>query len=214
MTPILWLTRPAGRNEVLAEELAQRGVSCVIQPLSKIVPKPLSVDVSRYDGIVVVSSTAAQQLSPLLSNYVGKLFAVGKSSAAPLRPRQVIYPTQSEGSEVLLPLIPDLSRVLIVEGDRPRGALQTGLSRRGIACDSVTCYETHCVTIDEWPQPMPNVVLLSSVLSAKTLAESESRLGAFDGKTMALSARILGQRDGTIIESLDATAIAEALIEM
>lgn len=159
----LLLTRPAGRNEALADCLSEQGLACLTLPalqldsrigLSQSYRSPVA-----YDAIIFVSSTAAalyfeamRVVGDSLPNHVC-LAAVGQAtgrfiaSLEAASSHQVLYPEPQlslQDSEALwCRLQPHLSnwrRILIVRGQRGREWLSDRLAQKGLKVDRIAIY--------------------------------------------------------------------------
>lgn len=137
------LTRPQGKNQVLAQALSQRGVRCLQLPALQITPTlaslPDSFHPQNYDLLVFVSAQAVQYYLRALTS-AGFDFAqnqaiatVGAASAAPFYKQglnhrlRLIHPAAThpyQDSEalwdLLLPSLDQFERVLLVRGQQGR----------------------------------------------------------------------------------------------
>lgn len=169
------LTRPEGKNEVLAGRLQAAGLSPLVipalqlSPLS-VLPEHLPLP-SGYDLVMCVSGYAAHCYLQLLRGqrvlWPSSTFAatVGQGSARVLvrsglvPPARVIYPSASTGnndSEALLTrldqTLPRLSSVLVVRGEKGREWLTTHLQARGVLVH-------HCVVYHRRPAVWPQAAM-------------------------------------------------------
>lgn len=157
------LTRPQGRNQVLAERLQALGLRVLVMPALSIRPLPLPSKPSfaphNYDVLVFVSGQAASLYLTRLNEYGVSAWptsvvaaSVGQSTAQVLRSGGVpdgllLYPAEDSGndSEALWALlqarIGSLRRVLLVRGANGRNWLARRLEQAGVHVDSLELYE-------------------------------------------------------------------------
>jgi uroporphyrinogen-III synthase len=160
------LTRPAGRNEVLAGRLLGAGWSSCILPALEIHPLPIAAaDLPRpsgYDMVVFVSGNAARQYLDQLVRVDGPAAwpadviaaTVGPASAQALHDLDcfganttVLHPGESAAShdsEALWRVLQDLpqlpARVLLVRGTQGRDWLGDKLEAHGVAVTRHAAY--------------------------------------------------------------------------
>ncbi|SOE49345.1 Uroporphyrinogen-III synthase [plant metagenome] len=156
------LTRPAGRNEALAERLRAQGWETLALPALRIVPlvpQPLPRP-ADYDVVVFVSGNAVRHYFSSLAQTPGTpvwpaataAAVVGEASAAALRavPRWpagavLLQPAEgaSQDSEALWEVLrarPASRRVLIVRGTEGRDWLAEQLAGQGVQVDICAVY--------------------------------------------------------------------------
>lgn len=169
------LTRPAGRNEALADRLRAAGWTPCILPALDIHPLPVApADLPRpadYDLVVFVSGNAARQYLDQLARADGPaawpagvaIATVGPASAAGLAElpcfganTTVLHPGEEAAShdsealwEVLCgqPRLP--SRVLLVRGTQGRDWLSEQLQSHGVAVTRHAAYRRQPARWDE-----------------------------------------------------------------
>lgn len=171
MSPIAVLTRPAGRNDALAEQLAARQWTTVILPALRI--EPLAPDAATFphpnafDLIVFVSGQAARAYAeqwracdpagrwPASSRVAAVGEATAQAIAAAglgLAQQEIVAPDPrgaSRDSEALWPAIAALQpaprRVLIVRGEMGREWLAQRLRDSGAVVTIHAAYGRHAV---------------------------------------------------------------------
>lgn len=166
------LTRPDGRNDVLAGRLSDAGLSPLVVPALQLSPIPVTPEnlllPSAYDLLMFVSGFAAKCYLQLLRHHQmlwppsAQAATVGQGSARVLLrsglvpPACVVYPQASAGnndSEALLKLLderfPSLRSVLVVRGQKGREWLTTQLHARGVLVHQLAVYHRRPAV---WPQ--------------------------------------------------------------
>jgi hydroxymethylbilane synthase len=154
--PGVLVTRPAGQNQRLAEELTRLGLRPLCVPTIAIEPAPagqLAAELGRLlpaGWIVVTSANGARILVDAIAAtplpHPVRWAAVGPATAAILRqipgavPWSPAHPSGAAlGAE--LPAEPG-ERVILVRGDLADGDLPTLLRQRGLSVDELVVYRT------------------------------------------------------------------------
>lgn len=131
------LTRPAGRNERLADALRKLGHDVVIEPLIALEPlgdAPVAVD--GYDWLVVTSVTGAQELKRRGRGRAKRVAAIGRATAEALGGADLI-PVESTQEGLLAELPRPAGRVLFAGAESARRLIVEEL-----AADFVPLYRT------------------------------------------------------------------------
>jgi uroporphyrinogen-III synthase len=116
----LLLTRPAGRNERLADALRKLGHDVAIEPLIALEPlgdAPVAVD--GYDWLVVTSVTGAQELKRRGRGRAKRVAAIGRATAEALGGADLI-PAESTQEGLLAELPRPAGRVLFAGAESAR----------------------------------------------------------------------------------------------
>jgi uroporphyrinogen-III synthase len=116
----LLLTRPAGRNERLADALRKLGHDVAIEPLIALEPlgdEPVAVD--GYDWLVVTSVTGAQELKRRGRGRAKRVAAIGRATAEALGGVDLI-PAESTQEGLLAELPRPAGRVLFAGAESAR----------------------------------------------------------------------------------------------
>jgi len=212
--PLIGLTRPAGGNAHLAEQILAQYPGCrvVDWPLLMIEAMPDLVELRAHmgeitatDWLVFVSPRAVQYahaLTPLEALPAKHWAAVGQATAAVLRNHQVagspdiIVPSATQDSEGLLAVLPRSSwagqRVWIVRGETGRETLADGLRARGATVRYLPVYRRCCApAASDWDRvDLPTIWVI-------TAPESLNCLHAWGEQMLAA-----GQREGLLHSGL------------
>ena len=165
------LTRPAGRNERLAEALRELGHEVFVEPL--IAVQPLGdepVDLDGYDWLIVTSVTGAQELRRRGRGQAERVAAIGRATADALGGADLI-PEVSTQEGLLAELPRPAGRVLYAGAESARRVLIDELE-----ADFVPLYRTR--QLRPATTPDADVVILASPSAAKALAELGRKLPA------------------------------------
>ena len=163
--PFVVLTRPEGRNDLLAARLMAKGFRTLALPALSIQPletDPFALPVPHaYDLIVFVSSNAVRIYLDLLeqgdcaAKWPSATLAatVGQASAAPLYQAgyiphaNILHPGLEDPQHdsealwaMLQPILPRLRRVLIVRGETGREWLGQQLEQAGVQVERYAIY--------------------------------------------------------------------------
>jgi uroporphyrinogen-III synthase len=158
------LTRPAGRNEALAEALRHRGFSVVVAPLIEVEPLDTgSIDVTGYDWVVVTSATGARLLHERMRGRPSRVAAIGAATAAAWDGTVDLVPEVSTQEGLLAELPRPPGRVLFAGAERARRLLVDELD-----ADFVPLYRTRELRPDESLDG--DLVVLASPSAARALA--------------------------------------------
>jgi uroporphyrinogen-III synthase len=114
------LTRPAGRNERLADALRNLGHEVAIEPLIALEPlgdEPVAVD--GYDWLVVTSVTGAQEVRRRGRGRARRVAAIGRATAEALGGADLI-PAESTQEGLLAELPRPAGRVLFAGAESAR----------------------------------------------------------------------------------------------
>jgi len=193
------LTRPAGRNDVLAQQLDAHGVPCLTLPALALTPTTTPAPLPQgFDVIVFVSGFAAQcYFRSWRGVWPAGVLAAGVGSAT----RQAILacgrvpesaaicppPASRQDSEALWQTLQTAGvrarRVLIVRGDTGRGWLRQQWQDAGVDVQEFLAYRRCAAT---WSPAQdralatcaqsPCVLLVTSVHSARAIAQHLQRL--------------------------------------
>ncbi|MER1968073.1 uroporphyrinogen-III synthase [Castellaniella sp. GW247-6E4] len=189
--PLAVLTRPQGRNEVIAQRLRAEGLAVAIAPA--LVLRPLEGSVPApddYDMLVFVSRQAVERY---FAQWTGRwpvatlAAGVGQATAGALRQRvpadRILAPPldSAQDSEALMALIdargPLPARALILRGQRGREWLAAQLERRGCEVhrhalygrDPVRWTRAQCLAAID---ARPCILLVSSLEGLAAIADS------------------------------------------
>ena len=173
-SPLVVLTRPQGKNQVLAGSLRRQGVSVLELPALQLRPAPVVPGQlpfpADYDLVVFVSTMALSAYESALRHYASSdqdaalptsarfVAAVGPATVqalgkSPLFGRaHIIAPPPSAGSDseglwqALQPFLPDLQRALIVRGQTGREWLGGKLEEAGLSVTRYASYQRSTVS--------------------------------------------------------------------
>lgn len=157
------LTRPAGRNESLADRLAQLRIASVVVPGLQLRGRWGQVDAYRppqdYDALVFVSGNAARYYFEAMrragdilasSTYlacVGQATAQALISLPGVQAQQLVYPAARDSLQdsealwaCLKPYLSRWRRVLLVRGDTGREWLGQQFEQAGLEVDRIAVY--------------------------------------------------------------------------
>ncbi len=143
------VTRPRGETIALAEALASRGVTALIEPLLDIHYRDLDtpLDLSGVQALLCTSANGVRAFARLTPERTLKLFAVGDATAARARAagfREVYSACGAIGDLVEFAtrrLRPTAGRLLHVAGSVVAGDLGGELCARGFTVDRAMLYE-------------------------------------------------------------------------
>ncbi|ABC27203.1 Uroporphyrinogen-III synthase [Hahella chejuensis KCTC 2396] len=215
------LTRPQGENDSLRALLEQNSAEVRVLPAIAIEPLPETqaikdciLDLDRYTHVICVSKHASRLLLELIDAYWPQApqgvrwFAIGESSAAPLRSYGLTVNTPEQGcaSEQLLEH-PGLQarnedeppmRVLIVKGCGGRELLTETMQERGAHVATLELYERKTLEYDPnelneaLKQWRPEVVVTLSGETLLHLCQLGQNIGYAWGDTLFVipSARV------------------------
>ena len=162
------LTRPAGRNEELAESLRARGLGVVIEPLVEIeLIDTGPIDVEGYDWIVVTSATGARLLRERQRGEPRRVAAIGHATAAAWQDPVDLIPAVATQEGLLAELPRPAGSVLFAGAEGARRKLIEELD-----ADFVPLYRT----VERRPERMPSGELV--FLASPSAARSFAALGA------------------------------------
>ncbi|NYT64988.1 uroporphyrinogen-III synthase [Alcaligenaceae bacterium] len=199
MKASIFLTRPQGKNEILAAGLAKQGYQSTLLPALSVFPikdnqHPLPQP-SDFQLVVFVSGLAVgfyldvlcQQNPDFVWPAASHAATVGWASAQPLHdsglfaPGQIIHPQAcalAQDSEalwpLLAPLLPTLQRVLIVRGQRGREWLGAKLEQQGIHVQRHAMYDRAAAIWTAAQQQVVQHHLLGNWPAVFLLTSSES----------------------------------------
>lgn len=165
------LTRPAGRNEQLAELLRAAGHEPVVEPL--IALEPLGddpVELAGYDWLVVTSVTGAEEVRRRGRGQAKRVAAIGQATAEALGGADVVAEVSTQ--EGLLDALPrPAGRVLFAGAEGARRLLVEELG-----ADFVPLYRT----VELRPDGLPDadVAILASPSATRALAALRTDLPA------------------------------------
>ncbi|HUH40909.1 MAG TPA: uroporphyrinogen-III synthase [Castellaniella sp.] len=189
--PLAILTRPAGRNERIAQQLQDQGLAVMLAPALAL--QPLDGPMSAPDDFQLVIFVSRQAVQQYFAHWDGRwpdgtwAAAVGQATAGALRDwvpaGQILAPSArtTQDSEALMALIRQQSirpgRVLILRGDRGREWLSTQLGNEGWSVERRALYRRDPVL---WTRAQclaaaaarPCVLLLSSLDGLRAIAAS------------------------------------------
>jgi len=164
-SPFVVLTRPVGKNELLAQRLEQQGIEALLLPALAIQPLPLAPNglpsPDEFDLVVFVSGNAVRfyldgwTKGDAQSRWPRRTVAatVGRSSASQLMRSQamegatIVHPSRHvpQDSEslwaTLQPFLPTIKRVLIVRGQTGREWLGSQFEAHGAQVTRLAVYE-------------------------------------------------------------------------
>ena len=139
------LTRPAGRNEALAEALQHRGFTVVVAPLVEVEPLETGpLDVTGYDWVVVTSATGARLLHERMRGRPSRVAAIGPATAGAWDGTVDLVPEVSTQEGLLAELPRPAGRVLFAGAEGARRLLVDELD-----ADFVPLYRTRELRPDE-----------------------------------------------------------------
>lgn len=190
------LTRPAGENERLADQLREtpRGLQVMVKPLITVTPlgddpalRKMVMNLDHYDDLIFISKSAARVGLQLLAQYWPqwpvnlKWYAVGPGTSGVLDAAGIsaTFPEQP-GSEGLLELeglaAPAGRNILIMRGRGGREHLASMLIDRGASVDYCEAYTRDPIAYSDWQiQPGDCVVLTSGEAVQAFAAQIENR---------------------------------------
>ncbi|MCY7303891.1 MAG: uroporphyrinogen-III synthase [Thermoleophilia bacterium] len=155
----LIVTRPAGQEHDLIEQLEALGHDVVHCPLIWI--EPLSdepIDVAGYDWVVVTSQNGARELRRRARGPLPRIAAIGRATAEAMGHADLIATVSTqEGLAAEMPR--PAGRVLVTAAEGARRFLVDTL-----AADFVPLYRTHAIRPD--PPPAGDLCLLASASAA------------------------------------------------
>jgi len=211
---VVVLTRPAGRNQALAQALRAHGVHCLdlpalsLTPTTKPMPAPQGFDlvffVSGFAAQCYVRAHPAAWPAGVLAAGVGQgtLAALRASGVVPSAAALAPGANTAQDSEALWQRLQDAGvraqRVLMVRGDRGRDWLRTQWRRAGVTVEETVAYHrAPCVWTPAQGQALraaapPCVLLVTSSDSARAIDANLARLGLNWGRyrVLTLHARI------------------------
>jgi uroporphyrinogen-III synthase len=166
------VTRPRGQagTDELASRLRALGHDVSLCPLIAVEPVgPPTIDVSRYDWVIVTSGNAARELAARRRGRIRRLAAVGPGTAAELRAHRLepdLVPTVSSQEGLLAELPRPAGRALFAGAEGARRLLADELG-----ADFVALYRT----IELRPPDFPSADLV--ILASGSAARAYSALG-------------------------------------
>jgi uroporphyrinogen-III synthase len=163
------LTRPAGRNERLAERLRDLGYEVVLCPLVEIEPiESGPVELDGYDWLVLTSATGAAELRRRAVGRAARVAAIGPATAQAWGDVDLVAAVSTQ--EGLLAELPrPAGRVLFAGAEGARRLLVDELG-----ADFVALYRTKALRPDELPRG--DLVVVASPSAARALADLDSTL--------------------------------------
>lgn len=212
MTSLL-VTRPAGTADALVGRLEQLGHRVHAVPTVAIEPRELSLDLTRYDWVVLTSAAAVPCLKGSLTG--PRWAAVGRPTAAALAERGVTadaIPEQSNGAAIAAAMSPlSGARVLLARADAASSDLPQLLGGAGAIVEEVTAY--HTVEGPEASRGPLLSALADRELEAILLASGSAARGLVKlaGAVPAIPAITIGPRTSAAARELGFTVRAEAL---
>ena len=180
------LTRPAGRNEQLAQRLRAAGHDVVEVPLIETEPiGDTPIDVTAYDWVVVTSATGARELRRRMRGEPRRVAAIGRATADAFG-RADLVPRVSTQEGLLAEFPRHPGRVLFAGAEDARRELVDGLD-----AEFVPLYRTRAVAPRE---PLhADIVVLASPSAARSLAAVRTDLAVVTiGPETTGAARELG----------------------
>ena len=157
------LTRPAGRNEELAQLLRRHGLDVVIEPL--IAVEPLGdepVEAGGYDWAVVTSVTGARELRRRKLGRPSRVAAIGRATADAFGGADLV-PRVATQEGLLAELPQPAGRVLFAGAEDARRLLV-----RELGADFVPLYRTRPLRPSAPPEA--DLVVLASGSAARAFA--------------------------------------------
>ena len=157
------VTRPAGRERELREQLNGLGHCVLHVPLVAVEPlgdEP--VEVESYDWVVLTSAVGARELRRRMTGEPARVAAVGKATAEAFGGADLIAATSTQEG-LLAALPPEPGRVLFAGAEGARTLLPDALG-----ADVVVLYRTVELTPDAWPDC--DLVVLASPSAARAYA--------------------------------------------
>jgi uroporphyrinogen-III synthase len=163
------LTRPAGRNERLAERLRDLGYEVVLCPLVEIEPiESGPVELDGYDWLVLTSATGAAELRRRAVGRAARVAVIGPATAQAWGDVDLVAAVSTQ--EGLLAELPrPAGRVLFAGAEGARRLLVDELG-----ADFVALYRTKALRPDELPRG--DLVVVASPSAARALADLDSTL--------------------------------------
>jgi len=197
------LTRPAGRNEALAQHLTAHGIHCVVLPALKLTPTKNPVPPPHdFDLVLFVSGFAAQCYLQSLQHttWPRGVFAAGVGSGTRetiqrtgiVPPDATICPHEDspQDSEALWQTLQAAQinprRVLIVRGNTGRDWLRQQWQSTGAQVQEVIAYHREAAVwsdaqgqqlLDATAAPTPCALLITSAGGARAVDKNLRRLG-------------------------------------
>ncbi|WP_299810428.1 uroporphyrinogen-III synthase [uncultured Shewanella sp.] len=178
------LTRPEGRNQLMAEALTQRNVSYFITPLLNVQPtsnldaNQIDTLLNRADVIIFISTNAVAFASQAIDNQwpsSAQYFAVGDATHTALKQLGIDAqkaPEDCQQTEGLLtlPSLTDVAgkQIIIVRGQGGREDLATELINRNALLSYWEVYKRGCPTLDaadlclQWQSFGINTIIITS----------------------------------------------------
>jgi uroporphyrinogen-III synthase len=158
------LTRPAGRNEALADRLRALGCDVVVCPLVEIEPIASEpIDLTRYDWVVLTSATGARELRSRAVGRAQRVAAIGATTAEAWAGQVDLVPAVATQEGLLAELPRPAGRVLFAAAEGARRLLAEQLE-----ADFVPLYRTKSLRPERRLEG--DLVLLASPSAARALA--------------------------------------------
>jgi uroporphyrinogen-III synthase len=201
------LTRPAGRNEALAERLRSLGHDVVVCPLVEIEPIASSpIDLAGYDWVVLTSATGARELRRRAIGRARRVAAIGEATAAAWEAPVDLVPAVATQEGILAELPRPAGRVLFAAAEGARRLLAEQLE-----AEFVALYRTKPLCPQRPPEG--DLVVLASPSAARALAGLGTPLPAVTiGPETSAAARELGLRVVAEARTPDTDGLAEAVV--
>jgi len=185
------ICRPEPSASELSKVLESVGARCEVLPTLMIHPLVVTaearqkiMDLDHYDHVIVVSQHAASLGLSIIDEYWPQFptqqnwFAIGRKTANSLKPAglNLIEPNEDLNSEALLntKLLAKVNgaKILILKGKEGRNTIESELSKRGAAVDTISLYERVCPEYS------------STELEASLLEFNPSYIVALSGETL------------------------------
>lgn len=198
------LTRPAGRNEKLAERLREDGHHVTCAPLIEL--EPLSdepVDLDGYDWVLVTSVMGARELRRRGRGRPKRFAAIGPATAEALGGADLV-PRLSTQEGLLNELPKPAGRVLFAGAEAARRLLVDELG-----ADFVALYRTRQLALE---LPQADLVVLTSPSAARAYAALHGRAPVVSiGPETTSAAQAAGLDVAREAASADVDALADAV---
>jgi uroporphyrinogen-III synthase len=147
MAGLVLVTRPADEAASLAEEIAARGYSVLIEPMLRIVHRDAVLPpLGAYDALAFTSANGVRAFAALSGERAKPVFAVGGATASALRSAGFAAVRDADGDApalagVIAAAFDRPARLLHLTGDVVAGDLKGSLAASGIAVDRMVIYD-------------------------------------------------------------------------
>jgi uroporphyrinogen-III synthase len=216
------VTRPGGTADPLVGRLEQLGHRVHAVPTVALEPRELSLDLTRYDWVVMTSAAAVPCLKGSLAG--PRWAAVGRPTAAALAERGVTVdaiPEQSNGAAIAAAISPvSGARVLLARADAASSDLPELLGGAGAIVEEVIAYHTvegpetsREPLLEALVDPGLESILLASGSAARGLVKLAGAVPGVPVVTIGPKTSAVARELGLTVRAEAVEATAEGLIE-